>query len=312
VRVLFLDTVHTILHKKLQQYDVECVDGTTLSRQECTKILFDIDGIVIRSRFPMDESLLKFAPKLLFIARSGAGMENIDLNYCKKNNITLFNAPEGNRIAVGEHALGMLLSLLNNINRADQQIKNGIWNREGNRGVELTGKNVGIIGFGNNGSAFAKVLSGFDCKILAYDKYKKNFGYKNIIETSLETIYRHAQVISFHIPQNEETLFFADEHFFNSVQNPFYLVNVSRGKIVNTKALVKALQTGKVLGATLDVLEYENSSFEQFFDNKIPEDLRYLIESDRIILSPHIAGWTKESYFKLSDVLAEKIITFLK
>jgi len=312
MRVLFLDTVHPILQDKLTEYGLECIDGTTLNVQACKDILPTINGIVVRSRFKLDEPLLQFAQKLQFIARSGAGMENIDLNYCKKKKIKLFNAPEGNKTAVAEHALAMLLNLFNNINRADQQIRNGIWNREENRGVELTGKTIGIIGFGNNGSAFAKVLSGFDCKILVYDKYKSNFGTKNIQESSLETIYQDAEIISFHIPQNEETIYFADNVFFQSVRNPFYLINVSRGKIVQTRALVDALQKGKVLGAALDVLEYEQSSFEQIFDGERPKDFQYLIQSDRVILSPHVAGWTQESYFKLSNILAEKIIHFLK
>lgn len=307
MKVLFIDTVHEILQERLEEKNVECIDGSSLSFEECKKALFDIDGIVIRSRFKMDEKLLNSAPQLKFIARSGAGMENIDEAYCAERNIQLFNAPEGNRIAVGEHALAMLLALFNKLKKGDTEIRKGIWDREGNRGIELTGKTVGIIGFGNNGSAFAKVLRGFDCTILAYDKYKSGFGDEFVTEASLEAIYSQAEVISFHIPQNEETIFWADDAFFEAVKNSFYLINLSRGKIVKTSSLVKALETGKVKGAVLDVLEFESSSFENSFGDEISEDFQYLINSDKVLLSPHVGGWTQESYFKLSNVLADKI-----
>lgn len=308
MKVLFIDTVHEILQERLEEKNVECIDGSSLSFEECKKALFDIDGIVIRSRFRMDEKLLRSAPQLKFIARSGAGMENIDESYCKERNIQLFNAPEGNRTAVGEHALAMLLALFNKLKKGDTEIRKGIWDREGNRGIELTGKIVGIIGFGNNGSAFAKVLRGFDCTILAYDKYKSGFGDEFVTESSLETIYSQAGIISFHIPQNEETVCWADDEFFRAVKNPFYLINLSRGKIVKTSALVKALEMGKVKGSVLDVLEFESSSFENSFGNEIPEDFQHLINSDKVLLSPHVGGWTQESYFKLSNVLADKIL----
>lgn len=307
MKVLFIDIVHEILQKRLEEKGVECIDGSNLSLEECKKALSDSDGIVIRSRFRMDEKLLSFAPQLKFIARSGAGMENIDEAYCAERKITLFNAPEGNRTAVGEHALAMILALFNQLKKGDAEVRNGIWDREGNRGVELTGKTVGIIGFGNNGSAFAKILRGFDCTILAYDKYKSGFGNEFVTEASLEDIYNQAEVISFHIPQNEETIFWADDTFFEAVKNPFYLINLSRGKIVKTSALVKAIEAGKVKGAVLDVLEFESSSFENNFGDEIPEDFQYLINSDKVLLSPHVGGWTQESYFKLSNVLADKI-----
>lgn len=308
MKVLFIDTVHEILQKRLEENGVLCIDGSRLSFEECKQVLFDIDGIVIRSRFRMDKKMLDSAPQLKFIARSGAGMENIDESYCSERNIQLFNAPEGNRTAVGEHALAMLLALFNQLKKGDEEIRKGIWDREGNRGIELTGKTVGIIGFGNNGSAFAKVLRGFDCTILAYDKYKSGFGDEFVTESSLETIYSQAEIISFHVPQNEETLFWADEAFFKAVKNPFYLINLSRGKIVKTSALVKALEMGRVKGSVLDVLEFESSSFESSFGNEIPEDFQYLINTDKVLLSPHVGGWTQESYFKLSNVLADKIL----
>jgi len=312
MKVLFLDTVHSVLQRKLEHWGMECIDGTQLTMPDCQNILGDIQGIVVRARFVMDEQLLKYAPNLQFIARSGAGMENIDMDYCRQHNITVVNAPEGNRAAVAEHALGMILALLNKLTHADHQIRNGIWNREANRGVELNERTVGIIGYGNNGSAFAKALSGFDCEILAYDKYKTNFSNDYVHEVTLETLYQYADVISFHIPQNEQTLFWADEHFFDAVKRPFYLINVARGKIVKTSALIRAIESGKVLGAALDVLEYENFSFEQMFEGKLPTELEYLIKSDKVLLSPHVAGWTHESYRKLSTTLAKKIINLFQ
>ena len=306
--VIFLDTVHPILEERLTANYYNCINATQLSIEVLQPLLKDAFGIVIRSRFTMNCDFLQHAPNLQFIARSGAGMENIDENYCKENNIQLFNAPEGNRNAVGEHALGMLLALFNQLVKSDTEVRKGIWDREGNRGIELDGKTVGIIGFGNNGSAFAKKLRGFDVKVLAYDKYKTGFGNQFIQEVALSEIFKNVDVLSFHIPQNEETLFMANEAFFSNFKKAIYLINLSRGKIVQTAALVQALRSGKVIGACLDVLEYEKSSFESFFDQEIPADFKYILESNKTILSPHVGGWTHESYFKLSDVLADKVL----
>ncbi len=311
MKVIFLDTVHSILEERLSAANFACIDATELSLAECKSLIEDADGIVIRSRFPMDEEFLSGARSLKFIARSGAGMENIDVPYCENRNIQLFNAPEGNRNAVGEHALGMLLSLLNKLHTADREVRSGKWDREGNRGIELDGKTVGIIGYGNNGEAFARKLRGFEVKTLAYDKYKTGFGNEFVTEASLEELYREADVISFHIPQNEETRFWADEAFFEAVTHPFFLLNLSRGKIVKTAALLKAIEAGKVLGAGLDVLEYEKASFENFFDGDMPMPFEHLLKSEKVILTPHVGGWTNESYFKLSDVLADKILDWV-
>lgn len=308
MKVVFLDTVHPILEQRLAEKGHVTIDATQDSIETILDHLKDADGIVIRSRFRIDEGLLKSAPNLKFIARSGAGMENIDEEYCNQRGIVLFNAPEGNRNAVGEHALGMLLALFNKLVQADQEIRKGKWDREGNRGIELDGKTVGIIGYGNNGSAFANKLRGFDVNVLAYDKYKSGFGNQFIKESSLEEIYENADVVSFHIPQNKETLFMANDAFFSKFKKPIYLINLSRGKIVQTSSLVKALKNRKVLGACLDVLEYEKSSFESFFEQEILDDFKYILESEKTILSPHVGGWTEESYFKLSDVLADKIL----
>lgn len=310
MKIIFLDTVHPILEERLIAANHQCIHLTDSDFKSTKKLISVADGIVVRSRFPMDANLLDAAPNLKFIARSGAGMENIDLESCAKRNIQLFNAPEGNRNAVGEHALGMLLALMNHFVTADAEVRSGKWDREGNRGIELDGKIVGIIGFGNNGQAFAKKLRGFDVQILAYDKYKSNFGNEFVKESTLEELYANADVISFHIPQNEETLFWANDTFFQSIQKPFFLLNLSRGKIVETKALLKAIENGKVLGAGLDVLEFEKASFENFFDGNMPEAFQQLLASKKVILSPHVGGWTNESYFKLSAVLADKILNY--
>jgi len=308
LKVLFIDSVHPILNERLTKMGFECINGTQFSPEEIAAVLPEVSGLVIRSRFTLDAEFLENAPQLKFIARSGSGLENIDQIYCKERNITLFNSPEGNRNAVAEHALGMLLVLLNHIHTADLQIRKGIWTREANRGEELDGKTVGIIGFGNNGAAFAKKLRGFDVKVMAYDKYKTGFGDHFVQECTLEAIQEQANVLSFHIPQNKETKYWANEAFFNAFAKPFFLLNLSRGKIVNTKDLVKALKSGQVRGAGLDVLEFEMKSFESFFEQQLPEEFRYLIAAENVVLTPHVGGWTTESYFKLSDVLATKIL----
>ncbi len=308
MKVLFLDTVHEVLADRLTNAGYECIHAEDLPKEDCLKLTENTHGIVIRSRFPMDENFLKEAKNLQFIARSGAGMENIDVDYCLNRGITLYNSPEGNRNAVAEHALGMLLSLMNKLNTADQEVRKGKWDREGYRGIELDGKTVGIIGYGNNGKAFAKKLRGFDVNVIAYDKYKQSFGSESVKECTLDAILDQADVISFHIPQNEETVYFADEDFFNQLVKPVFLLNLSRGKIVKTDALVAAIESGKVLGAGLDVLEYEKASFESFFTQELPASFTYLLNSPKVILTPHVGGWTVESYFKLSNVLADKIL----
>jgi D-3-phosphoglycerate dehydrogenase len=308
MRILFLDEVHPILSERLIKAGHTCIQATQSSLEETKKAVVNADGIVIRARFRLDEDILQHAKQLKFIARSGAGMENIDANYCKSRNIQLYNAPEGNRNAVGEHALGMLLSLLNHLNKGDKEVRSGKWDREGNRGEELDGKTVGIIGFGNNGRAFAKKLRGFEVNVLAYDKYKTNFGNEFVQEARLEDIYKNADIVSFHIPQNEETIFMGNTSFFDHFLKPIILLNLSRGKIIETKALVDALKNSKVKAAGLDVLEYEKSSFESFFEQEIPPAFQYLLSAENVILSPHVGGWTKESYFNLSDVLADKIL----
>lgn len=308
-KVVFLDVVHEVLEQRLAKAGFQCIDATQISDKEAKILVQQAEGIVVRSRFPLDSELLSSAEKLEFIARSGAGMENIDLTFCEKKNIKLFNAPEGNRNAVAEHALGMLLALFNNLLKGDREIRSGVWDREGNRGIELDGKTIGIIGFGNNGQAFARKLSGFDVNVLVYDKYKTGFSLGQVEESSMERIFEEADVVSFHIPQNEETMYWADSSFFNRFTKPFFLINLSRGKIVRIADLLEAIDSGKVAGACLDVLEFEKSSFENMFEGDLlPESFRRLMDSEKVILSPHVGGWTKESYFLLSDVLADKIL----
>jgi D-3-phosphoglycerate dehydrogenase len=307
-QVIFIDSVHPVLEQKLEQAGMVCLQHTKTNIETLQTILPEAYGIVIRSRFTIDSDFLKFCPNLKFIARSGSGLENIDTKICKDLGVRVYNSPEGNRNAVAEHALGMLLSLLHKIQKADKEVRQGEWNRESNRGEELDGKTVGIIGYGNNGAAFAKKLRGFDVRVLAYDKYKSGFGDHFVQECTLNAILEQADVISFHIPQNKETRSFLNKEFVASMQKPFYLLNLSRGKIVDTAALVEGLQNGKIKGAGLDVLEFESKSFESFFEQELPGSFSYLINSENVVLTPHVGGWTSESYVKLSSVLADKIL----
>lgn len=309
MKVLFLDTVHPVLEQRLTKSGMECIDGTSSSLDSLFSLGATVEGLVVRSRFNLDEKFLRHFPVLKFIARAGAGMETIDEVYCQERKIQLFNAPEGNRTAVAEHALGMLLSLFNKLSKGDKEVREGTWEREGNRGLEIAGKTVGVIGFGNNGSEFAKILSGFDCKILAYDKYRSNFGTEHIQEVALETIFEQADIVSFHIPQTEESIFMGNTAFFSRFQKPIYLINLSRGKIVSLEAVWEGIEQQKIKGACLDVLELENKSFEQAFnEKKLPFYLENLLQSDKVLFSPHVGGWTVESYYKLSAVLVDKIL----
>jgi D-3-phosphoglycerate dehydrogenase len=309
-KVYFIDTVHSILKERLNIFGFDCIDVTQFPNIEVVEHLKDAIGIVIRSKITLSREIISQLLDLQFIARSGSGLENIDVAYCKERNIQLFNSPEGNRNAVAEHAVGMLLSLMNNIPKANGEIRNGIWDREGNRGEEIEGKTIGIIGFGNNGAAFAKKWRGFDVKVMAYDKYKSGFGDHFVQECTLNAIQEQADVISFHIPQNEETIHMFNEAFLAQCQKEIFLLNLARGKIVHTLTLVDGLKNNKIKGACLDVLEFEKSSFETFFDQEHTEELEYILNSEKVLLSPHVGGWTKESYFKLSNVLADKIIMY--
>lgn len=308
MKIIFIDSVHSILQERLEKAGYQCDIKTDLSKEEIHNCIGEYEGLVIRSKIPVDKEFLDKALNLKFIARSGAGLENIDLDYASSKNVVCFSAPEGNRDAVGEHALGMLLCLFNKLSWADLEIRKGIWNREANRGRELKGKTVGIIGYGHMGKAFAKRLQGFDCEVIAYDKYKVDYSDKLAREVSLEELKKRADIISFHIPQTSETIHYVDEAFIAEMGKPFYLINTARGKVVKTSALVEQIKNGKILGACLDVLEYEKSSFEKMFQDELPEDFEFLVGSPKVLLSPHVAGWSEESYFKLSNTLANKIL----
>ena len=306
-KVLFLDTVHPILEERLIVANFVCEHDYASAKQQIENKISEYFGMVIRSRFTIDKTFLDKATNLKFIARSGAGLENIDVKYAEKKGIRVFNSPEGNKDAVGEHAIGMLLMLFNQLKKGDTEVRKGIWDREGSRGLELSGKTVGIIGYGNMGSAFAEKLKGFGCKILAYDKYKKGIGNENVQEVSLETIFEETDVLSIHLPLSEETHYYVNSSFINQFKKPIYIINTARGNNVCLAGLVEALKNKKILGACLDVLEYETKSFEQIETHKLPEAFQYLINAENVILSPHVAGWTQESYIKLSEYLADKI-----
>lgn len=307
MRVLFIDSVHPELEKRLTQSGYGCVDGTHWDRQEILSKLHNYQGVVIRSKFTIDQEFLNAAKELRFIARSGSGLENIDLKAADSHQVRVFNSPEGNRNAVGEHALGMLLMLFNKLRQGDFEVRNAKWNREKNRGLELDGHTIGLIGYGNTAQMFAKKLRGFDVKVLAYDKYVSEFPNEWAESVDLKTIQNECDIISFHVPETEETRYMFNDTFINNCSKPFYLINTSRGKVVQTSALVKGMDSGQVLGACLDVLEYETKAFRNFLVDQLPEDFVRLAESNQTVLSPHVAGWTQESYIKLATVLFDKI-----
>jgi len=307
IKILHIDSNHPLLWNQLEQLGFQNEADFTSSKEEIEAKIENYNGIVIRSRFKIDKTFIDKAKNLDFIARVGAGLESIDCDYATSKNIHLIAAPEGNRNAVGEQALGMLLSLFNNLNKADKEVKKGIWQRESNRGYELDGKTVGIIGYGNMGKAFAKKLRGFDVEVLCYD-ILPNVGDENAKQVSLSEIQQKADVLSLHVPWTIETDKMVNTEFINQFAKSFWLLNLARGKCVVTKDLVSALQSKKVLGAGLDVLEYEKLSFENLFDEHSKnEDFEYLRNRDNVILSPHIGGWTFESHEKLAQTIVDKI-----
>jgi D-3-phosphoglycerate dehydrogenase len=311
MKILHLDQNHPLLIQELKQAGFECVVDYTSSKEAVEKGIAQYDGIVIRSRFKLDKQFLDAATNLKFIARVGAGLESIDLPYASKKKIQAISAPEGNKNAVGEHALGMLLSLFNKLNSADREVKNGRWNRERNRGVEIEGKTIGLIGYGNMGRSFAKKLKGFNCTVLCYD-IKEQVGNKNAQQVSLKTLQKQADVVSLHTPWTPQTDQMIDAAFIAEFKKPFWLINTARGKSVVTKDLVTGLKNRKILGAGLDVLEYEKASFETLFTNTMPQEFKELLTMDNVILSPHVAGWTLESKEKLAQVIVNKILKAFK
>jgi D-3-phosphoglycerate dehydrogenase len=306
-KVVFIDTAHPVLMEDLSAFGFQCDYFEGYGREDYIKIIPDYCGIIIRGKFKLDKDFLAVASNMKFIGRVGAGMENIDVEFAASRGIACLNAPEGNRDAVGEHTLGMLLMLMNRLRIADREVRKGIWIREGNRGTEIGGKTVGIIGYGNMGSAFAQRLKGFDARVIAYDKYK--FGYSDVFveETDMDTIFRESDILSLHVPLTDETMFLVNQDYIQRFKKNIYIINTARGKILKTADLVSHMKTGKIIGACLDVLEYEKMSFEGIDQEHLPEEFKYLIQSDRVVLSPHIAGWTHESNYKLAKVIAEKV-----
>src|SRR6056297_2167565 len=311
MNVLHVDINHPLIIEQFNILGFTNDEDYTSTKTEIEGKIHRYDGLIIRSRFSIDESFLKKATKLKFIGRLGAGLENIDVRFAKEQGIFLAAAPEGNRNAVGEHTLGMLLSLFNKLNKADNEVRNGIWDREGNRGLELDGKTVGIIGYGNMGKAFAKKLRGFDVDVICYD-IQGSVEDENARQVGIMELQQRTEILSLHVPQTEATIGMIDTEFIEKFQHPLWILNTARGKCIRTEDLVAALHSGKILGAGLDVLEYEKTSFEDMFktaegNSNMPSAFQELLKMDNVLLSPHVAGWTVESKEKLAQTVVDKI-----
>ena len=308
MKVLITDNTHPVLQERLQAAGHQCLVVTDCNYVSLLEMIKDYDALVVRSKIQIDRNFLDNARNLKCIGRVGAGMETIDVAYAEQLGICCLNSPEGNRTAVGEHTVGLLLALFNHMARADAEVRQGMWHREANRGIEVCGHTIGIIGFGNMGSAFAGCLQGFGCSIVAYDKYKpEGYAPQGVEEVSLDELQRRADVVSLHVPLTEETHHLVNSSFIGTFHHPFYLINTSRGAVVDTNSLAQAIQQGKVIGAALDVLEYEDMSRDAIDLASAPEALRFLLNSPKTLFTPHVAGWTIESKYKLAAVLADKI-----
>jgi D-3-phosphoglycerate dehydrogenase len=304
--ILFLEEVHEVLEQRLSAVGYHCLHDYNCDAGELSERYSTIYGIVLRSRMVMTRSIMESLPDLRFIARSGSGLENIDLTAASELQIEVFSSPEGNRDAVAEHVIGMLLTIMNRLHLANNDVKSGAWNRELHRGNELRGKTVGIIGYGHMGSALAHKLTGFGVKVIALDKYKIVSALEPVLQVDEEVLFTESDIISLHLPLSKETYGYADDIFFRKFQKPIYFVNTARGKHLKTSSLLNALHSGKVLGACLDVLEFESRTLEGL---NVDSDVLSLLKADnRVLLTPHVAGWTSESYYKLSNVLADKIL----
>ncbi|KAA3639975.1 MAG: hydroxyacid dehydrogenase [Bacteroidetes bacterium] len=306
-KVLFINKAHPVLEQELTKLGFECELDEQSTNDQIESKIHNYFGIVIRSRIGVDRSLLDKAVNLSFVAREGVGTEHIDLEYAAQKGITVITSPEGSRDAVGEHALGMLLSLMANLAKSDRQIRNGQWLREENRAYEIKGKTVGILGYGNMGRAFAQRLKGFEADVIAYDKYLDNYGDEHAEAVSLEKLFERSDILSLHIPYMPPNHHFVDGAFIQNFKKDIFIVNTARGLVLETAALVDNMKSGKVLGAALDVLEYEEMSFEFLDLDSLPEPFQYLRNSDRVVLTPHIGGWSFESKKGHAEVLAEKI-----
>ena len=315
-RILFTDAVPESQVLRLQSAGFEVVVDTAIDYDTLLAVVAGFDVLVVRSRFPVDRRVLESGSRLCCVGRVGAGMETIDVDYAERRGIRCFNSPEGNRDAVGEHAVGLLLALFDKIAHADAEVRRGLWQREANRGVEVMGKTVGIIGFGNMGGSFARRLAGFDCRVLAYDlKGVQASGFAlqlpYVREAPLQDLWQRCDVVSLHVPLDESTRHMVDARFLHRFARPVALINTSRGAVVDTRALADALREGVVSGAALDVVEYENMERDAFAGTGLP-DWEYLKQSPRTVLTPHVAGWTVESKERLVAILIDKIIDYCK
>ena len=307
MKILLLDKNHPLITEQLSEKGFVLEEDFSSSYEQVLEKIHLYEGVIIRSRIPLDAHFLEKAKNLKFIARVGAGMENIDTTKAQELGIKLINSPEGNKDAVAEHVIGTLLVLMNRLFISSNEAKKGIWLREENRGEEILGKTFGIIGYGNMGKAVAKRLSGFGCKTIFYD-IKPNLSDEFAAQVSLQELQENADILSLHTPLTEDTLYMIDEEFISKMKKNFYFINTARGKNLKTSALVNALKSGKIKGACLDVLEYEKTSFENLETKN--EDLEYLLNSEKAIITPHIAGWTHESKIKLAQVIVDKILAF--
>lgn len=317
MKVLITDNTHPILQEKLENAGIVVTVDYNTNYNQLLSIIDNYDGLVVRSKIVIDSDFIAQCHRLKCIGRVGAGMDTIDVESAERKGIRCLNSPEGNCDAVGEHTLGLLLALFNKIASANMDVRKGLWQREANRGIEIKGKTIGIIGFGNMGGAFAKRLAGFDCHVLAYDilgsqasGFSLHLPY--VENVSLNTLQANADVVSLHVPLTPSTQYLVDSQFLNTFAKPIFLLNTSRGAVVNTCDLVTALQSQQVLGAALDVIEYENMANDGLSIDHLPNDFRYLLQCANTIVTPHVAGWTIESKYKLAAVLADKIINCLK
>jgi D-3-phosphoglycerate dehydrogenase len=304
MNVLIIDEMHLSILGLLEKEGFQVTYSPEITRAQLLEKIGDYEGLIIRSKTPMDRELLEKATRLQFIGRAGAGLDQLDLDYLKARGVQLFHAAKGNRDAVAEHALGGILALFNHLVQADQQVKKGVWDREGNRGEELMGKTVGIFGFGNMGKAFSKRLKGFGVTVMAYDKYKKGFGSKHVQEVSWDVVKKEADLLSIHVPLTDETRDFFTIEELRSFSKPFWLINTARGEVIRLETLNQALDEGILKGVVLDVLE--NEKFQRFTPGQL-EQFELLAQRENVLFSPHVAGWTVESYLKINLVLMKQI-----